>query len=86
MPILFNSSCLFAGFAYQLNGKTKMSKLQKFFSAQDLASRYGVSKQTVWYWLRIGKLNKPIKLGPNSTRWTIETIEQFEADRSSESA
>ena len=63
-----------------------MSKLQKFFSAQDLASRYGVSKQTVWYWLRIGKLNKPIKLGANSTRWTIETIEQFEADRSSESA
>ena len=34
-----------------------------------LAKHYKVSRVTIWRWARAGKLQKPIKLGPNTTRW-----------------
>jgi prophage regulatory protein len=63
-----------------------MIETKLYFSVTDLSVRYGVSKQTVWYWLREGRLNRPVKLGVNSTRWKLIDVEQFEADRFKESA
>ena len=63
-----------------------MNKHQEYFSVKDLSLRYRVSNQTIWYWLRKGKLNKPIKLGANSTRWKLIDVERCEAERSEESA
>jgi predicted DNA-binding transcriptional regulator AlpA len=57
-----------------------------YFSVKDLAVRFRVSEQTVWYWRREGRLNRPVKLGVNSTRWKLIDVEQFEADRFKESA
>ena len=64
----------------------EMKETQLYFSVKDLAVRFRVSEQTVWYWCREGRLNKPVKLGANSTRWKSIDIEQFEADRFKESA
>jgi prophage regulatory protein len=63
-----------------------MIETKLYFSVTDLSVRYGVSKQTVWYWLREGRLNRPVKIGVNSTRWKLIDVEQFEADRFKESA
>jgi predicted DNA-binding transcriptional regulator AlpA len=63
-----------------------MIETKLYFSVKDLSVRYGVSKQTVWYWLREGRLNRPVKLGVNSTRWKLIDVEQFEAERFKESA
>ncbi|MDQ3565821.1 MAG: hypothetical protein M3436_17520 [Pseudomonadota bacterium] len=34
---------------------------------------------TVWRWTSIGLLPKPVKIGPNSTRWLLAEVEAAEA-------
>lgn len=34
-----------------------------------LAKHYNVSRVTIWRWAKAGKLQKPIKIGANTTRW-----------------
>lgn len=50
-----------------------------FYSDRDLAARWGVSRISVWRWAEHGKLAQPVKLGPNTARWTHEAVAQFEA-------
>jgi len=59
--------------------------MQQYFSDQDLAERYGVSRLTVWRWVREGRFPAPVKLGPNCSRWTGADMEQWEASRAAES-
>ena len=47
----------------------------------DLAKRYGVSRVTIWRWVRDGRFPKPIKLSPACTRWNLSAVEQHEAER-----
>ena len=37
-----------------------------------LASRYGVSRATIWRWVSEGRLPKPIKLTPGCSRWNLQ--------------
>jgi len=46
-----------------------------------LRDRYMTSAPTIWRWVREDKMPKPIKIGPNCTRWKLEEIEQWEASR-----
>lgn len=48
-----------------------------YLSAESLARRYDVSKQTIWRWSRIGQLPLPIKIN-GSTRWSATDINDFE--------
>lgn len=34
-----------------------------------LAKYWGVSRASIWRWARAGKLQKPVKIGNNTTRW-----------------
>ena len=40
-----------------------------YYDAQQLAARYGLHEVTLWKWAREGKIPRPIKLGPNTSRW-----------------
>jgi prophage regulatory protein len=51
----------------------------KWLSDQDVASRYGVSRITVWRWSKAGQFPKPRKLGANTTRWLASEIEAHDA-------
>lgn len=53
-----------------------------YVSAEQLAERYGVNKATIWRWSKSGILPKPIKLSDQCTRWLLEAVEQFDAERS----
>jgi predicted DNA-binding transcriptional regulator AlpA len=57
----------------------------KYYSDKDLADSYDVSRQTIWRWVRLGLLDPPVKLGPNTSRWTGAHKEKFEAARATES-
>ena len=46
---------------------------------RQLASRWQVSRDTIWRWKRAGIIPSPKKVGPNSTRWTVAEIEAHEA-------
>ena len=40
-----------------------------FYTAEQLASRWGVHLMTIWAWSREGTIPAPIKIGPNISRW-----------------
>lgn len=52
-----------------------------FFSVNQIAQRYDVSTASVWRWVRLGKFPKPVKLGPNTTRWREDDIASWEAGK-----
>lgn len=53
-----------------------------YVSDQNLAGRYSVTRQTVWRWLKTDPaFPKPISLSPGCTRWRLDEIEAWEAER-----
>jgi len=50
----------------------------KFLSDKSVAERYGISRQSVWRWVKEGRLPAPLKLAPGSTRWKLDDLLQFE--------
>lgn len=53
-----------------------------FVSDKQIAERYGVTRPTVWRWLKADPtFPKPISLSPGCTRWSLQEIEAWEAAR-----
>ena len=52
-----------------------------YLTDRDLAARYGVSRVTIWRWSAAQILPEPIKIGPSTTRWKLDEIEQRDAAR-----
>jgi predicted DNA-binding transcriptional regulator AlpA len=46
-----------------------------------IARRYGVSRATVWRWVKNGQLPAAVKLSPGCTRWKLAEIEAWEQSR-----
>ena len=53
---------------------------QKLLSVSALCERYGVSRSTLYGWLKIGLLPQPIRLTARCVRWRPEDLAQFEAN------
>lgn len=53
-------------------------------NANEIAARFGVSRNTVWRWARTpdNEFPDPVRLTPRVTRWRLADIECFEAMRS----
>ncbi|ATX67685.1 AlpA family phage regulatory protein [Roseinatronobacter bogoriensis subsp. barguzinensis] len=49
-------------------------------SVDEIALRFGVSRNTVWRWSRTSenKFPNPVRLTPRVTRWRLADIERFE--------
>jgi len=45
---------------------------------KQLARHYGVTRSTMWDWVREGRLPKPKKLTPRRTRWSNAEIAQHD--------
>lgn len=45
-----------------------------YLDVSQVAERYGVSTDTIWRWSRQGDLPKPVKIGPNVTRWRLADL------------
>lgn len=53
-----------------------------FVSDKQIAERYGVSRPTVWRWLKTDpEFPKPVSLSPGCTRWKLDEIESWESVR-----
>lgn len=46
-----------------------------YLSVSHVAGRLGISKSTVWRWVKDGHLPAPVKLGPGCTRWRASDLE-----------
>jgi len=56
---------------------------RKWISKDELAERFGVSSQTIENWIHAGKLPAPIYFSRQVVRFSVATIEEFEADAAS---
>lgn len=53
-----------------------------YLSDNQIAIRYGVSRQTVWRWAaNDSAFPTPVKLSPGCTRWKLSDIESWEASK-----
>jgi len=50
----------------------------------DLAKRYAVTRVTIWRWVREGTYPKPFKLSPGCTRWSSQSVKEWEEAREQE--
>lgn len=50
-----------------------------FLTDKQAASRYGISRPTIWRWVNEGRFPAPVKLGPGITRWRLADLLQWEA-------
>jgi prophage regulatory protein len=53
----------------------------RFLTDLQVADRYAVSRPTVWRWVREGHLPPPESIGPNTRRWRIATLDEWDARR-----
>lgn len=54
-----------------------MIKDSDYLTAGDVASRYKVSKATIWRWLASAKLPKPVHI-VGTTRWRLVDLLEWE--------
>jgi predicted DNA-binding transcriptional regulator AlpA len=54
---------------------------QMFFSDKQIAKRYGVTRTTVWRWVRHNKFPPPVKISKGCSRWPIEKVKEYERKR-----
>jgi len=55
--------------------------MTQYLSDKAIAAKYATSRQTIWRWVREGKLPKPIKLSSGTTRWKESDLLQWEAQQ-----
>ena len=55
-----------------------MKNITAFLKDTEVATRYGVSRPTIWRWTKNGNFPKPVKLGAGSTRWRASDLETWE--------
>lgn len=66
----------------QANLPQEVTQASPFLSDDQIAKRYGVTRQTVWRWsANDPNFPKPIKLSPGCTRWKLSGLEAWESGR-----
>ena len=61
-------------------------QVTQFLRVNAVAHRYDTTASTIWRWsreARFAHLNfpKPIPLGPNTTAWAVDELDQWDAER-----
>lgn len=54
---------------------------QSYLTLRDLMSSFKVSRPTIYRWIKDYGFPKPVKLGPNASRWLKEETEQWAQSR-----
>lgn len=50
-----------------------------FLNVEQVAARYGVSKDSIWRWKREGRFPAAVVVGPNATRWRLSDLLEHES-------
>ncbi|PCD78134.1 helix-turn-helix transcriptional regulator [Pseudothioclava arenosa] len=51
---------------------------QFFLSVEQVATRYGVSTDSIWRWRSKGSFPAPVRIGDRSTRWRLSDLLEYE--------
>lgn len=65
-----------------------MTEDTKYVSVTQLARRYGVDRSTVWRWVskKDSTFPQPVRFSDQCTRWKLDEIEQYDAEREQSAA
>ncbi len=64
---------------YQIDEQVKEILGQKFLSDKQVAGRYGVTRTSVWRWLKtLEDFPAPVKLSEGCARWTLMSLINWE--------
>ena len=61
----------------RLREQEEKAMIKELFTCKEVAARYNVSEDTVWRWIRTGRLNA-VKINSRNYRITMEALEAFE--------
>lgn len=59
----------------------RASELPRFLRIGEVCELVGVSRTTIWRWVRSGHFPPKRQLGPNSVGWPAHEVEQWLVDR-----
>lgn len=54
------------------------TKNNLYLSDKQVSVRYGVSRGSVWRWVRNGDFPSPVKFSPGCVRWALDEVEAHE--------
>lgn len=57
------------------------SEGETYLSDDDLAKRFGVTRPTIWRWVKKESLPAPVKLSGNCTRWITAEVAEWAKSR-----
>lgn len=46
-----------------------------YLTTAQVADRYGISRTTVWRWIKAGRLPEPVMIGPGVKRFSITELD-----------
>lgn len=46
-------------------------------SAIEVSKLLGITRTTLWRWCKVDTFPKPIKIGPNTTRWRQSDVDEW---------
>lgn len=50
----------------------------RYLSTTQLAARYGIARETVWRWVKRGRLPEPVRMSQRCARWNLRELEDSE--------
>ena len=53
---------------------------ERFISEREIIERYGISHTSLWRWVRDGRFPKGEFLGPNTKRWPLSKLLEWEKE------
>ncbi|MFW5910282.1 MAG: helix-turn-helix transcriptional regulator [Thiohalospira sp.] len=63
------------------NTKRQFKGNRRFLRDTEVAERLGISRTSVWRWVKEGNLPSPVPLGPGTRRWALADLEHWEAQQ-----
>lgn len=55
--------------------------MSTYLKDTDLAKKFGISRASIWRWVKTNNFPHPIKFSPCCTRWNLEDVEKWQAAR-----
>lgn len=51
-----------------------------YLTTAQVAKRYGISRTTVWRWIKAGRLPEPTLIGPGCKRFSLVALQKSDSD------